>query len=388
MAKNAPTVMISSTYYDLRDIRQDLVNFIEKELGYNALASEFDSFPVDPDANTIENCRRRVDRDADILILVIGGRYGYVDDKTAKSVTNLEYLTARAKGIPIYAFVDKRVLPLLPIWEQNPEAKFDGAVSDTKVFEFIRQVRSVDMVWTHEFEYAQAIIQTLRLQFAHQMKEGLLAIQRLSSAKESIPEGISGKALRLILEQPLGWEHYFFAQVLSDEVDRRSDLREEHRLRFKFSEGEVLTTANVFDWADLKYQEMIRIAGAGSDLVNNHLKTALGPPGQPSNIKALVFVAKKLGETYQRALEISQGIRHTYCKQCLQPYVDEMATGLDDLIDKVGGFGPLIMTQIDKALLSPKETREAIRINLVLESTLGEHTGDLLRECLENCEYI
>ncbi len=364
MAKSAPTVMISSTYYDLRDIRQDLVSFIEKELGYSALASEFDSFPVDPDTNTIENCRRRVERDADILILVIGGRYGYVDDKTDKSVTNLEYLTARAKGIPIYAFVDKRISPLLPIWEQNPEAKFDGVVSDTKVFEFIRQVRSVDMVWTHDFEYAQTIIQTIRLQFAHQMKEGLLVIQRLSSAEESIPDGISGRALRLVLEQPLGWEQYFFAQVLIDEVGKYSDLREEHRLKFRFGKGEILTNDNVFEWADLKYQEMIRIGKAGSDLVNNHLKTALGAPGQPANIRALVFVAKKLGEVYQRALELSQGIRHIYCKQCLQPYVDEMSTGLDDLIDKVGEFGKLITTQVDRAVLAPKETRETIKINL------------------------
>ena len=70
-----PCVMVSSTFYDLRQIRDDLRQFIEG-LGYRPLLSEHPSFPIDPDTTTIENCRRRVEQDADILVLVIGGRYG------------------------------------------------------------------------------------------------------------------------------------------------------------------------------------------------------------------------------------------------------------------------------------------------------------------------
>jgi hypothetical protein len=77
MAK-APAVMVSSTFYNLRQIRTALARFIEDELGYRSLLSEYNSFPVDPDADTIENCWRRVEQDADILVLVIGGRYGSV----------------------------------------------------------------------------------------------------------------------------------------------------------------------------------------------------------------------------------------------------------------------------------------------------------------------
>ena len=76
--KSAPTVMVSSTFYDLKQIvGADLaLAFISDELGYSALLSELPSFPVDPDLDTIENCRRRVERNADILVLVVGGRYG------------------------------------------------------------------------------------------------------------------------------------------------------------------------------------------------------------------------------------------------------------------------------------------------------------------------
>lgn len=70
---------------------------------------------------------------ADLFILVVGGRYGYVTDK-GKSVTNLEYLTAREKHIPIYVFIDKKVLNIMEIWKSNPNADFSSVVDSNKVF--------------------------------------------------------------------------------------------------------------------------------------------------------------------------------------------------------------------------------------------------------------
>jgi hypothetical protein len=58
---NAPAVMVSSTFYDLRQIRADLLDFLRDEVGYQPLLSEYVSFPIDPDVDTIENCRRRVE---------------------------------------------------------------------------------------------------------------------------------------------------------------------------------------------------------------------------------------------------------------------------------------------------------------------------------------
>src|SRR5690349_2014981 len=72
MLGNSPTIMVSSTFFDLKEIRQQLAAMISSELGYHALISESPSFPVEPDVDTIENCKRRVERDADILVLVIG----------------------------------------------------------------------------------------------------------------------------------------------------------------------------------------------------------------------------------------------------------------------------------------------------------------------------
>jgi Domain of unknown function (DUF4062) len=200
---NAPAVMVSSTFYDLHQMRADLLDFLQDEMGYRPLLSEYPSFPIDPDADTIENCRRRVEEDADILVLVIGGRYGYVDSTSDKSVTNLEYLAARAKGIPIYVFVDRDVTAIPPVWRSNPDSDFSAAVDDARLFEFVEQVRSKDRVWSQEFGRAQNIIAALRVQFAHLMSQGLQWRMRLRGQPLHHLRGLHGEALRLALEQPM-----------------------------------------------------------------------------------------------------------------------------------------------------------------------------------------
>ena len=214
---NAPSVMVSSTFYDLSQIHSDLLDFLQDEVGYRPLLSEYPSFPVDPDVDTIENYRRRVEEDADILVLVVGGRYGYVDSATDKSVTNLEYLAARAQGISIYVFVDKRVAVVLRVWRSNPDGNFSAAVDDVRLFEFVEQVRSADRVWTHEFERAQDIIAVLRIQFAHLMLQGLRWQMKLRRQPQAALRGLHGEALRLALEQPKAWEYLLFGQVLCDD---------------------------------------------------------------------------------------------------------------------------------------------------------------------------
>lgn len=56
MAK-APTVMVSSTFYDLKEVRSDLASFLGNDLGFQALLSELPSFPIEPDHDTLPTVR-------------------------------------------------------------------------------------------------------------------------------------------------------------------------------------------------------------------------------------------------------------------------------------------------------------------------------------------
>ena len=72
MAK--PRIFVSSTYYDLKHLRSSLEDFIES-LGYEPILSEKGDISFTPDTPLDDSCYREA-RNADIFILIIGGRYG------------------------------------------------------------------------------------------------------------------------------------------------------------------------------------------------------------------------------------------------------------------------------------------------------------------------
>jgi hypothetical protein len=387
MLSKVPSVMVSSTFYDLRQIRCDLTGFIADELGYAPLLSELNSFPVDPDASTSENCRRRVEEDADVLILVVGGRYGSVDSDTAKSISNLEYLAARSKGIPIYGFIEKKVLALVPVWRQNKGADFAGIVDDTRVFDFIDQIRSVDRVWCHEFETASEIIDTLRVQFAYLMGEGLSWRMQLRerSRETKVLERLRGEALRIALERPKAWEYRLFGRVLADEVELCFDLKRDYELGVVLGLGEHLPVQGFHAWVTTRLSEVDRISAAMSKLTNEALRDAFGPAGTPGDLESIVFVARHIAETYRQALEWAQRVRRAAADQTLSRVVAELAGFADDIISQLEAFGPRILAGIDEALAQPAGAQARVvevtlepripnleRFKQALETTLHE----------------
>lgn len=72
MAK--PRVFVSSTYYDLKHLRSSFDLFIES-LGFESILSEKGDIAFSPDIPLDESCYREAGN-ADIFVLIIGGRYG------------------------------------------------------------------------------------------------------------------------------------------------------------------------------------------------------------------------------------------------------------------------------------------------------------------------
>ncbi|MEO8426597.1 MAG: DUF4062 domain-containing protein [Verrucomicrobiota bacterium] len=132
-------MFVSSTCYDLNKVRADMKRFLEN-MGLDPVRSETPAFPVSPQTSPVENCLRAVKERADIFVLIVGARYGS-QNGSGRSVTNLEYLEAKAKGIPVYVFVLKQILSVLPVWKMNPQANYQGTVDTPKLFEFVEMLR-------------------------------------------------------------------------------------------------------------------------------------------------------------------------------------------------------------------------------------------------------
>lgn len=155
-----------------------------------------------------------VDERADIFILVVGCRYGSVTE-TGRSITNMEYLRAKAKGIPIYAFVDKKILSVLSLWKDNPNADFRSTVDTPKLFEFVDSFRGNDGIWSFGFETAQDIIDTLRTQLGYLFYDSLAYRQRTISKKLSKKVlSLDGICFQTVLLRPVAWEYNFLGRYL------------------------------------------------------------------------------------------------------------------------------------------------------------------------------
>jgi len=140
----APTVFISSTFYDLRYIRENLEFFV-RSLGYNPILSEKGSIYYDPERSAANAAVAEV-ASCQLFVLVIGGRFGTEGD-SGHSVTNAEYKEAVRQEIPIFALVEQGAYSDYDVWRANvsPEGETPTInypnVDDPRVLEFIDEVR-------------------------------------------------------------------------------------------------------------------------------------------------------------------------------------------------------------------------------------------------------
>lgn len=173
MAK--PRVFISSTFYDLRQIRADIDQFL-RGLGYDAIRNEEGSIPYGKEDRLEDYCIQEV-RHSDILISIIGGRFGSEskDEQTiekylqAGSISQRELRAALENQKQVYIFIDKNVSAeyqtyLLNKGNSNVRYKF---VDDQRIYSFIEEIKNLGINNNiKDFETSEDITNYLREQFA------------------------------------------------------------------------------------------------------------------------------------------------------------------------------------------------------------------------------
>ena len=301
-------IFISSTCYDLSQVRQDLRDFISG-LGHNPMMSEQNDFPIDPQLDNWENCINAVKKYADIFVLIIGNRYGAVGE-TGKSITNTEYLTAVQKGIPIYTFSLKQMTTLLPMWEHNPDADYSHVVDNPKIFEFLADVRKKSGRWNFEFENAQDIKDTLRKQLSILFQNSLELRKRIvSSPYEDLFAKISSKALNIIMQKEEGYDVKFFMQVMQDGIMECRDLKNDYQYSIILKPlHERRNLSDFFFWLDWKVDEMLSYIDSLHNL-SDAFKTFYKENSDESDLRGLHYVASTYVEFYANLLKWGTSVK-------------------------------------------------------------------------------
>jgi hypothetical protein len=163
-----PRIFVSSTSGDLmNEYRISIHAFLSKDLGFIPIMWEdgkhfpyIDAVTGEPAIDSI-----RAVKQCHIYILIIGPTYGTRLTDTGLSITHEEYLSALNANIPIYAFVPEKILNVLKLYNENPNADFSSYVKDKEVFKFINDLlQKKTLIW--KFNNATDIIQLLRNRFA------------------------------------------------------------------------------------------------------------------------------------------------------------------------------------------------------------------------------
>ena len=139
MAK--PRVFISSTFYDLKQIRTDLDNFI-KSLGYDVVRNEQGSIPYGTNENLEDYCYNEI-ASIDILVAIIGGRFGSTSKEEKYSISNEEIKTAIKHNKQVYIFIEKDVDAEYYTYLKNKNSNIVYShADDVRIYQFIEEIRS------------------------------------------------------------------------------------------------------------------------------------------------------------------------------------------------------------------------------------------------------
>lgn len=122
-----PRVFISSTHFDLKTVRGDLERYIVGR-GFEPVLSERGNIPYGKDKHLEEYCYREIEL-SDIVVAIIGGRYGSESTDRPYSISQKELRTALDLGKPVYIFVQRSVLLEYRTYERNKEV--DSVPSET-----------------------------------------------------------------------------------------------------------------------------------------------------------------------------------------------------------------------------------------------------------------
>lgn len=184
MAK--PRIFISSTFYDLRHVREDLERFT-KELGYERpVRNEAGSIPYGKQ-EALESYTYQEVELSDIIVTIIGGRFGTESQQeVGYSITQNELRRALDRNVQVFIFIEQGVLSEFSTYKlnkANKDIKYQF-VDDIRIYEFIEKLYQLPRNNPiASFQISKDITEYLRAQWAGLFQRFLREQNRISEIK-------------------------------------------------------------------------------------------------------------------------------------------------------------------------------------------------------------
>ncbi len=198
-----PRVFVSSTYYDLKYLRERIEKFL-LIYGFDTVLFESNDVTYEHGKAIDTSVYKELEM-CHMMVLIIGGRYGSAIsnesisveqqkryDEEYVSITKKEFETAVEKNIPIFTFIDKNVYSDFETYNKNillidnlrklqPTEAFQFAhVDSINVFKFINNVNSKPI---KTFDKVEEIENYLQSQFSGMFYLYLQSLQKLEDDK-------------------------------------------------------------------------------------------------------------------------------------------------------------------------------------------------------------
>lgn len=155
-------IFISSTFLDLIEERQAAVEAIVK-MGHIPAGMEL----FKAGKSQWHTITKWID-ESDVYVLILGGRYGSLNDVEGKSYTHLEYEYALSQGKPVFAlvltkdFLDKKINKNLEqeILEKINKEKYDvfKKLVQTKIVKFVDDLKDIKIELTENIRNIESTI--------------------------------------------------------------------------------------------------------------------------------------------------------------------------------------------------------------------------------------
>jgi hypothetical protein len=286
---------------------------------------------------------------ADLFVLIVGGRYGSAADG-GRSVTNLEYLEARAKGIPIYVFVQEPILNTLRIWQGNAAADFSAIVDDVKVFSFVDELKGNAGHWVYAFKEVADIQTALLSQWALLFTDALAVREQVRGAKlTSELIDLPASALRVLLEKRKGWEYRLFSACLRHELYKYEGTRRDLKYGLQIGALTALGDLEVMNWLSTHLARLRRLLQSLGALANVALQEAVGAPGQPGHPELIAYVARRMGSVFAEVLKWTLSFSMLEVNERFSRLLSLVSRSSEEIVRKLAAFPDLIDEELDKA---------------------------------------